>query len=317
MIGFFMKHFPKISQLKIFESIIQYGSIRSAAKALNQTQSTVTRCLQELERKLGAALIIRGTKGIELTKIGKVFEPRMRMILQEMARAVDEVGQIVESSDNRVTFGCSYFPTFSIIPDVVKKIQRQSPGTRISLSIGQLSEKLQNLRQGKLEFYVGIISDSISLGDFVIEPLLESDFCIIARCGHPLAGSTSLSELRDAKWCLPMADAGYYSDLEAQLFPAGRGDNSSLMFSDSATVGERLVLEEDYLFIGPSLMLDLPKINQAYCEIKIQEPLPKGEYSVIYKQQSILTPMARKVVEEIRWECQKIAAAAAENRLVA
>ena len=45
-----MRHLPKINQLKNLRAIIQHGSIRSAAEANHQTQSAMTRSIQELEK---------------------------------------------------------------------------------------------------------------------------------------------------------------------------------------------------------------------------------------------------------------------------
>ncbi|HEJ9060611.1 TPA: LysR family transcriptional regulator [Serratia fonticola] len=43
-----MKNLPKPNQLKVFQSIIEHGSFRAAAKALHQTQPALTQSMNEL-----------------------------------------------------------------------------------------------------------------------------------------------------------------------------------------------------------------------------------------------------------------------------
>ncbi|AHG21043.1 LysR family transcriptional regulator [Chania multitudinisentens RB-25] len=300
-----MPNLPKISHLRVFEAIILHGSVRAAAKALNQTQPGITRTLKELETTLGATLMVRGTRGMVLTDMGRLFETRMKFVLNELERAVDEIKQVNQSQHGTVSFGCSHLKTLSIIPSVMQRIHKMYPKAQISLYEGQQSELLPSLRVGRLDFFIGIISEEISLGEFVEEPLLSCPFGVIARKGHPLANSTSLAELRNAKWYLPVAGAGYYHDLELFLFPEGKGPENAIFKGDSIAVGERLVLEADYLVIGPLAMLDIDFVNKLFCTIPVKEKLPDGHYSLLYRQDSSLTPLAKHLINEIRIECGK------------
>lgn len=118
-----MKALPKLNQLRNLRAIIQYGNISAAAQVLHQTQSTLTRSIQELEKTLGVTLLDRGMNGTVLTKAGMMFEPRMNLILNELERAVDELRQIEQLSDGKIAFGCSHFPATSIVPDVIKNFK--------------------------------------------------------------------------------------------------------------------------------------------------------------------------------------------------
>ncbi|CNL15023.1 transcriptional regulator [Yersinia frederiksenii] len=296
-----MRELPKINQLKNLRAIIQYGSIRTAALALHQTQPAMTRSIQELEKILGVSLLVRGVHGAELTEMGRVFEPRMNLILNELERALDELEQIERSSEGLVTFGCSHLPALTFVPEVIKNFQESYSTARITVAEGQLSELLASLRLGRLDFFIGIISPDISLREFVNEHLDVTQFAVIARKGHPLANSTSLSELQGAKWYLPTARAGFYNDIESLIFPYGRKPESSVIFGNSATIAEHLILKEGYLFVGPKMMVTIPYLQQLMSIIPIKEKLPDGHYSLIYRRQQSLTPMAKKLMDDIRF----------------
>src|SRR5690349_12646283 len=48
-----------LSQLRIFQAVVEHGSLRAAARALDLAQSGVTQQLQSLEATLGATLFTR------------------------------------------------------------------------------------------------------------------------------------------------------------------------------------------------------------------------------------------------------------------
>ncbi|CFR07165.1 LysR-family transcriptional regulatory protein [Yersinia frederiksenii] len=294
-----MNRLPKLSQLEAFQAVINHGSFRAAAEALNQTQPALTRSIRELETTLGVPLLVRGAKGVVLTEMGRVFRPRMQLILNEIQRATDEIEQIHLSSSGTVTLGCSYLLSFSILPDVITKFQNKYPQVNIIMTEGQLSELLPDLRIGQMDFFIGIVNPHISLGSFIEKPLMTSEFCVVAAKDHPLAMCTSLAELKEAKWYLPKASAGYYSDMNKLVFPNGRGQSSSLMIGDSTILGERLILNEGYLTIAPKELLNVPYLKDRLCSIPIKESFPQGHYSFIHNQHVSLTPMAQRLVNEI------------------
>ncbi|MFA3762101.1 LysR substrate-binding domain-containing protein [Yersinia sp. 2466 StPb PI] len=294
-----MNRLPKLSQLKAFHAVIKHGSYRAAAEALGQTQPLLTRAVRDLEKTLGVPLLIRGAKGIVLTEMGRVFRPRMQLILNEIQRATDEIEQIHLSLSGTITLGCSYLLSFSILPDVIIKFQKKYPHVNIILSEGQLSELLPDLRIGQMDFFVGIVNPHISLGSFVEKPLMTSEFCVVASKGHPLAMCTSLAELKEAKWYLPKASAGYYSDMNKFVFPNGRSPLGSLIIGDSTILGEQLILNEGYLTIAPKELLNVPYLKDRLCYIPIKESLPQGHYSFIHSQNVALTPMAQRLVDDM------------------
>jgi DNA-binding transcriptional LysR family regulator len=63
------------NDLRYFLAVARHGSTTAAAKATGISQSTVQRRLVELERRLGAHLVIRDSRGYRLTKLGLSLLP--------------------------------------------------------------------------------------------------------------------------------------------------------------------------------------------------------------------------------------------------
>src|SRR5271170_8140950 len=76
-----MSVFTNLLLLKNFVSIAESGSISTAARKLQVTQPTLSRQLQALEDRCGAALLRRDTHRMNLTDTGHRFLEDARALL--------------------------------------------------------------------------------------------------------------------------------------------------------------------------------------------------------------------------------------------
>ena len=78
---------PSIASLRALEALYRLDSASAVAKELGQTQSAVSRQLQALEGQLGASLILRKPKRMQLTAVGRQYATSVRGALQAISRA--------------------------------------------------------------------------------------------------------------------------------------------------------------------------------------------------------------------------------------
>ena len=78
---------PSIASLRALEALDRLDSASAVAKELGQTQSAVSRQLQALEAQLGASLILRKPKRMQLTAVGWQYATSVRGALQAISRA--------------------------------------------------------------------------------------------------------------------------------------------------------------------------------------------------------------------------------------
>ena len=83
----------KFSHMQIFVGVVEAGSISGAAERLGLAKSAVSRRLAELEARLGASLIQRTTRRLNLTDNGRAFYERCVAILADLDEAEAAVSQ--------------------------------------------------------------------------------------------------------------------------------------------------------------------------------------------------------------------------------
>ena len=74
-----------------FLAVVEGGSFRAAARALNVTPSAVSQSVKALEDRLGVPLLTRTTRSVGLTQAGDVLASRCRPAVTEISDALDGV----------------------------------------------------------------------------------------------------------------------------------------------------------------------------------------------------------------------------------
>lgn len=81
----------KLDDLRTLIAIARYGSFRAAASALNIPPTTLSRQLQRLEKTVGSQLVIRDSRNVALTPLGKNYVERCQPLLDELEATTTEL----------------------------------------------------------------------------------------------------------------------------------------------------------------------------------------------------------------------------------
>ena len=86
----------RIQSLRLFIRLVDLGSFSKAAADLGIGQPSATKMVAQLEKRLGARLLHRTTRGVTATEIGRLFYDKCRLILHHVEEA-DTVATLVQS----------------------------------------------------------------------------------------------------------------------------------------------------------------------------------------------------------------------------
>ncbi|WP_317524792.1 LysR family transcriptional regulator [Photobacterium rosenbergii] len=81
----------KLDDLRTLIEIAQHGSFRAAASALDIPPTTLSRRLQRLEDTLGSQLVIRDSRNVSLTPLGRDYFERCQPLLAQLESATAEL----------------------------------------------------------------------------------------------------------------------------------------------------------------------------------------------------------------------------------
>ena len=81
----------KWDSVEVLAEVVEAGSFSAAADKLNVSKSHVSRQISQLENRLGVQLLIRTTRRLALTEVGRAYYERCREVLNNMNEADQSV----------------------------------------------------------------------------------------------------------------------------------------------------------------------------------------------------------------------------------
>jgi DNA-binding transcriptional LysR family regulator len=176
-----------IAQLRAIAAFAKAGSFTAAATLLGQSEPSVQRAARDLERLGSAALFAGRQRTITLTAEGARVAERAGLALRELELARDEVNEAAGRVDGRLILGTLPLIRTAILPQAVIALAARHPEARIEILDGAYEDLLRRLRTGRADMILGALRGAGA--GLAEEELFADDLAVIARTGHPLAGT--------------------------------------------------------------------------------------------------------------------------------
>ena len=289
----------KLSALQALVVAVEEGSLRAAARRLGVSQPALTKLVRELERELGAPLVMRSTTGVTPTAQGKVIVDHARTIARELDAAVEEVRQLTGDMVGELTIAAVPLAVLVLLPETLRTFAREFPGIRLRVTEELYIAQLGKLRAGEVDVAIGPLPEGLPVGEFATRALMPIQMAVVARRGSPLARATSLRQLADARWVYTSATGttGYGQTLfehhRLPPPPAAAMVNSTLALM--AVIGSG-----DYVGLMPMPIATHPAAAPFLAVVPIREGHLRLTVGAITKPGALLKPAARHFISHLQ-----------------
>lgn len=187
-----------LNLLVVLETVLAERSVAQAARRLHVTPSAVSNALARLRVALNDPLVVRSGRGIVPTPRAMALAPALHRVLEDLGRAIE--GETPDPSSTTRQFTLAIADAGQLVqgPRLASNFARKMPlarlrvvgidtlvssgglsGTEIDLAVAALEEKTPGVQ---------------------MKALYKEHAVLVARLGHPLAGTTVskrlLGELR-------------------------------------------------------------------------------------------------------------------------
>lgn len=180
-----------LHQLRIFCSVVEFGSYTRAAETLYMTQPAVSLQVRALERSLQVKLFERVNQQLTVTEAGQALyqcalpmlnaEKEAERVLAELKGAVR--GKLVVAAN---TTGGMY-----IVPPLLASYKERHPESELFLQIDATDRLIERARQGVID--LGFASGAISQPELTVEAIGTDYLTLILSQHHPLASHQALT----------------------------------------------------------------------------------------------------------------------------
>ncbi len=173
----------ELRQLQYFIAVAETLNFHKAADRLHVTQSSVSRQVQQLEQELGATLVVRDRKKVQLTEDGQRVAVKARKLLAAAAELAALGRGEKRVASLKVGVG---IPLAKSIQPLVTEFARKFPNVDVQYQ-DIIFPGLQNKALSKGDIDVGILWPPVDRSRLCSERLFDEWFRVILPRTSPLA----------------------------------------------------------------------------------------------------------------------------------
>ena len=179
-----------IRTLRAFVEVVRHGGFSAAAKAINSTQSTMSKAVKQLEDEIGLVLLDRDGSRQTVTAAGEIVLRRAQSILTQRDDLSAELDELRGLKRGNLRIGFPPIGSDVLFAPLFARYRRRYPGIDIQL-VEHGGERLEDMvLAGELDLGASLLPvhpalDFQSLRCEPMDALLAED--------HPLAGRSSVN----------------------------------------------------------------------------------------------------------------------------
>lgn len=167
-----------LKQLEAFVQVAEKKNFSKAAKAMFLTQPTVSAHISGLEKELNTRLLIRNTKGVELSKEGERLYEYAKQITLLTGQIMQEFGnEPDEEEQSMVTIAASTVPAQYLLPEILVKFRQQYPKEQFQILESDSAGVVEQVAARNVD--IGLTGTELSKKHCEFLPFYEDDLIVI------------------------------------------------------------------------------------------------------------------------------------------
>ena len=188
----------ELRHLRYFVAVAEELHFGRAAKRLHIAQPPLSQQIKQLEAELGATLLTRTTRKVELTPAGMSYLENTRDILARVDRANDEVWRIADGRSGQLRIGFVGSATYKYLPQITRALTTELPDVDLDITSEMLTPaQVEALVEGTID--IGLLRPPVRNTDLEVEAVHTEPLLAVLSDGHPQASRESvvLGDLAD------------------------------------------------------------------------------------------------------------------------
>ena len=299
----------KLSDLRLFHAVVQWGGMAKAAVHLNISQPAVSKAIAALERTLGVRLLERNPQGVEPTVYGRALLKGGIAVFDELRQSVKQIEFLADPTVGELRIGCSEPLAAGFMPTVMDRFSRQHPQVCFHVVTGDPVTLIEReLRQRNIELAIAPTPGLQFEADIAAEILFDDRQVVMTGAQSKWARRRHmrLADLVNEAWLLPPPDSIIGRSILETFRASGLNPPRTQVISFSIPLHHHLLASGRFLIMLPVSMARLGK----HLDLKIVEVGIPGigrPTGILTLKNRTLSPLAQLFIGAIREIAKRLA----------
>ena len=140
-----------LQKYQAFIATVDSGSFTKAADILGYAQSSVSKMIADLESEWQVVLLERSRAGVQLTSDGMAMLPYARELVNSYRKVQEQAASISGVATGIIRIGTFSSVATHWIPSIIQRFQKDYPGIRYELLLGDCKEIEQWIFEGRVD----------------------------------------------------------------------------------------------------------------------------------------------------------------------
>ena len=182
----------ELRHLRYFVAVAEAGSLTVAAeRKLHTSQPSLSRQIRDLEAEVGAQLLTRRARGIELTPAGRAFLDHARVVLSQVEAAAEAARRVAYPAKPCFAMGFLTGHELTWMPEALQILRDELPNIDVMISSQYSSLLADGPLNGKID--AAFLRRERGVPELVFRLLVKEPLVVILPGDHRLAALKAIS----------------------------------------------------------------------------------------------------------------------------
>lgn len=182
----------ELRHLRYFIAVVEEGSLTLAAdRRLHTAQPSLSRQIRDLESEVGVQLLIRSSRGIELTAAGRAFLDHARLALSQVEAAGEAARRAAYPAKASFVIGFLTGTELQWFPEALRILRDELPNIDVVITSQTSPELAGALLRGQVD--VAFLRPETQMPDLAFKPLIREPLVFVLASDHRLAALEAIS----------------------------------------------------------------------------------------------------------------------------
>src|SRR3954447_6954762 len=290
----------ELKHLQYFTEVVKHGSFSKAAKYLYISQPNISNVIKDLEEELDAKLLIRTTRKLELTDLGRLLFQYGQQVSQTLQQFYQELDDTKNSKKGHVKIGIFPMIGTKFFTKIISEFHKQYPEISVRFVEDGANNLKKVLMEGDLDLIVMPYPIDEELFDFY--PFLKGDLRILVHQRHPLANNESVkwSELRDESFIIFREGFTIHDTILEECERLGFEPNIICETSQWNFMMEMVSINQGITILPQSQFNEIENNNLNFKILPLVEPEKNWHLGLVWRKEGYLSFATRTWIQFLK-----------------